>query len=161
LSQKSISKLPEISQNLKLFCYLCVRENSLDLYGFLDEKELEFFEILNDIRGIGPKVALEISSLGPLEKIKEKILNQDENIFTGISGIGKKRTMAIILELSGKIKEIPSKSRQKEIIKDDAEDALVGLGFSRSKARDALGQISLEIKETDKRVKEALKILGR
>ena len=63
LSKKTLSKLPEIDQNLKVFCFLNVRENSLDLYGFLDLKELEFFEILDAISGVGPKAALEISSL--------------------------------------------------------------------------------------------------
>lgn len=158
LSQKTTSKLPEIGQNLKLFCFLNVRENSLDLYGFLDIKELEFFEVLEDIRGVGPKAALEISSLGSLEKIKERIVSHDERLFEGIPGIGKKKAMTIILELSGKIKEFTKKEKPKA---DEAEEGLVSLGFSRQKAKDALARIPKDIKDTDERVKEALKILGR
>lgn len=160
LSRKALSKITEIGQNLKLFCFLNVRENILNLYGFLDYEELEFFEILNDISGIGPKVSLEISSLGPLEKIKEKILSQDEKVFEGIPGIGKKRAMTIILELSGRIKQI-SKAPKAEGVEDEAREALISLGFSSQKAKAALEKIPKDIKNTEDRIKEAIKILGR
>jgi Holliday junction DNA helicase RuvA len=62
LSRKTLAKLPEIGANLKVFCFLNVKENIMDLYGFLNYKELEFFETLDSIRGVGPKAALEISS---------------------------------------------------------------------------------------------------
>ena len=161
LSKKTLSKLPEIGQNLKIFCFLNVRENALDLYGFLDQKELEFFEILDSISGIGPKAALEISSLGPLEKIKEKILKQDEKIFEGIPGIGRKKAMAIILELSGKIKDISKKSLSGKPLSDEAEEGLIGLGFSRQKAKLALSKLPKDIKDSEEKMKEALKILGK
>jgi len=164
LSRKTLSKLPEIGKNLNLFCFLNVRETALELYGFLDEKELEFFEILEGIRGIGPKAALEISSLGPIEKIKDRIISQDEKLFQGISGIGRKKAMAIILELSGKIKNIEKESSSfspKEAEEKEAEEGLVSLGFSRQKARSALAKIPKDIKNTEQKIKEALKILGK
>lgn len=160
LSQKTLLKIPEIGQELKLFTYLSVRETALDLYGFLDEKELEFFEILNNISGIGPKVALEISALGPLEKIKNKILAEDSTIFEGIPGVGRKRAMTIILELSGRIRDISLARPKKGGTNDEAENALVGLGFSRQQAKEALSRISKGI-TAEERVKEALKNLGR
>lgn len=159
LSKMALSKLPEIDKILKVFCYLNVRENSLDLYGFLDSKELDFFEILENIHGIGPKVALEISSLGPLEKIKEKILSRDEKLFEGIPGIGRKRAMAIILELTGKLRDVSSQKKTAEI--DEAEEGLVNLGFSRQNAKTALSQISKDIKDPEQKIKESLKILGK
>jgi len=159
VSKKTLSKIPEISNILKVFCSLNVRETALDLYGFLDYKELEFFEILEGIRGVGPKMALEIASLGPLEKLKEKIISQDEKLFEGISGIGRKKAMTIILELSGKIRNIPGKKKTEEA--DEAEDDLINLGFSRQKAKDALSKIPKDIKNTEQKIKEALKILGK
>lgn len=147
-----------MGQPLKVFCYLHVRENAMDLYGFLDEKELEFFYTLNDIQGIGPKIALEISSLGPLEKLKEKILTQDEKVFEGIPGLGRKKTMTIILELSGKIKEV-AKKIQGASGYDETEDALLNLGFPRQKIKEALKKIPKD-KGSEQRIKEALKILG-
>ncbi len=159
LSKKALSNLPAIGDDLKLFCFLNVRENAMDLYGFLDLKELEFFEILDGIPGIGPKAALEISSLGPLEEIKEKILKQDEKLFQGIPGIGRKKAMTIILELSGKLRDI---SKEKKIPStDEAEEGLVNLGFPRQKAKLALSKVSKEIKDSEQKIKEALKILGK
>ncbi len=159
VSKKTFSKLPEIGKIIEVFCFLNVRENSLDLYGFLDSEELEFFEILKDIRSVGPKAALEISSLGPLEKIKERILNQDEKLFEEIPGIGRKKAMTIILELSGKIKDVPKK--KKTVKTDEAEEDLISLGFPREKAKDALSKVPNNIKDSEQRIKEALKILGR
>jgi len=156
LSKKSILNLPEIGQNLKLFCFLDVKETALDLYGFLDYEELEFFEILNDIRGIGPKAAIELSSLGPLDEIKERILNQDEKLFSSIPGIGQKKAMSIILELTGKIKDF---SKEKVSKGDEVEDALVGLGFSKQKIKEILSQISKDIKNPQEKIKTALKLL--
>jgi len=161
LSQKNLANLSlfESGKELEIFCFLNVKENGVDLYGFLSFEELEFFEILNGIRGIGPKAALEISSLGSLKNIKEKILSKDQNIFEGIPGIGKKKAMAIILELTGKIKDV-SKDK-KDVLPDEAEEALVGLGFSRQEAKRALLNISKDIKDPKERIKESLKFLGK
>jgi Holliday junction DNA helicase RuvA len=128
----------------------------MDLYGFLTEGELEFFEVLNDIRGVGPKASLEISSLGSLEKIRDKILKQDETIFAGIPGIGAKRASTIILELTGKIKSSFAKASE-----DETESALMQLGFSKTQAKDALSRVPDNIKNPEERIKLALKNLGK
>jgi Holliday junction DNA helicase RuvA len=130
----------------------------MDLYGFLDYKELEFFEILDSIRGVGPKAALEISSLGSLEDIKDKILAK-ENIFESIPGIGKKKAMTIILELTGRIKDLPKE--KKTIPVDEAEEGLISLGFSREKAKQALVKVPEDIKNPEERIKQALRVLGK
>lgn len=160
LSTKNLKKIKN-GQDLELFTFLDVKENSLNLYGFLNEKEMEFFEILKTVRGIGPKAALEISSLGPLEEIKEKILANDETIFEGISGIGKKKAMTIILELSGKIKQTTNFAKT-STDKDEAEQALINLGFSQKKVKEALSQVPKDIKkEPEQRIKQALKFLAK
>ena len=150
LSRITLSKIPEIGKILKVFCFLNVRENALELYGFLNEKELEFFEVLDSIRGVGPKAALEISSFGPLEKIDEKLLEK-------IPGIGRKKAMAIMLELTGKIKNISLK--KSEI--NESEEGLVNLGFSRQDAKNVLSKVPPDIKDPEQKIKEALKILGK
>ncbi len=157
LSKQTLFKIPQIGGNLKVFCFQNVKEDALDLYGFLTYEELEFFEILNDVRGVGPKAALEISVVGPLEKIKDKILKHDENVFAGIPGIGQKRASAIILELTGKIKTFG----EKKLSSDEAENTLTQLGFSKQQAKEALSYIPPEIKDTEERVKIALKNLGK
>jgi Holliday junction DNA helicase RuvA len=157
LSRQTLLTLPEIGENLKLFIYQNVKEDKSDLYGFLGYEGLEFFEALMDIRGVGPKSALDISALGSLEKIKDRILKQDEKIFEGIPGIGSKKAMTIILELTGKIKMLG----QKKGSSDEAEGALMQLGFSKQQAKDALSKVSGSVKNPEERIKQALKHLGR
>ena len=92
-----------------------------------------------------------------LEKIKDRILKQDEKIFEGIPGIGSKKAMTIILELTGKINILG----QKKGSADEAETALVQLGFSKQQAKDALSRVPSSIKNSEERIKLALKNLGR
>ncbi|MCX6721182.1 MAG: Holliday junction branch migration protein RuvA [Candidatus Staskawiczbacteria bacterium] len=157
LSQQSLFKLPEIGQTIKLFCYHNIKEEASDLYGFFTYEEMDFFETLMDIRGVGPKAALEISAVGPLDKIKDKILKQDENVFAGVPGIGSKKAMTIILELTGKIKMLGNKKDSG----DESESALMQLGFSKQQAKDALSRVPSSIKNSEEKIKLALKNLGR
>ena len=157
LSGQTLLRLPEIGGEVKLFCYQNVKEAALDLYGFLAYDELEFFEVLMDIRGVGPKAALEISILGPLDRIKQKILNQDESVFAGIPGIGSKKAMTIMLELTGKLNTI-AKAKPSS---DEAETALTQLGFTRQQAKDALSRVPSSVKDSEERIKQALKNLGK
>jgi len=163
LSKKSMYQLPAIGQSVKVFCFLNVKENIMDLYGFLNYEEYEFFKILDKIKGVGPKISLEISALGSLDNIKERLLDpqQRDFVFQDIPGLGSKRAMSIILELTGKIKEVSKKKRTiLESSTDEAEEALTSLGFSKQKAKEALDQVSEDV-TSEERVQEALKILGR
>ncbi len=153
MSKKALLSLG-VGKEIGVFCFLNVKENILDLYGFLTQDELDFFEVVETIRGIGPKAALEISSIGSLEKIKDRILKNDETLFSGIPGIGRKKAMTIIVELSGKIRAFPTKTQDGE-----AESALVGLGFSKQQARDVLKQVPNNL-TPEERIKQALKIVN-
>jgi Holliday junction DNA helicase RuvA len=155
LSKKNLPKMPSLGESIKIFCHLNVRENVQELYGFLTYEELEFFEVLVGINGVGPKIALEISSLGTLEGLKERILAQDEKIFEGIPGIGKKRAMTIILELTGKINEFTKEKK----VDDEAEEGLIKLGFSKQKAKEALLGVGKNL-DAEQRIKGALKNLN-
>ncbi len=158
LSRQSALKLPENVENIKVFCFHNVKEDASDLYGFLSYDGLEFFETLLDIHGVGPKAALEISALGPLEKVKDKILAGDVKMFSEIPGIGAKKAMTIILELTGKIKLLDGAKAKGG---SDAEDALVQLGFSHQQAKEALKSVDSKIKNTEEKIKLALKSLGK
>lgn len=159
VSRKTLSLLPVVGEGSVFFCFHNIKEDASDLYGFLSYEELEFFEILNDIRGVGPKAALEIASLGSLEKIKDKILKQDESMFAGIPGIGAKKASAIILELTGKIKLLGQKKPTGSF--DEAENALVQLGFPRQQVKEVLSSIPADVKNTEEKIKLALKSLGK
>lgn len=149
---------PSTSNGVKIFCYLNVKENALDLYGFLTHQELEFFETLIDIRSIGPKAALEIASIAPMEKIKEAIEKEDEKIIKELFSFGKKKAQILILELSRKIKAPP---KEKPVSEDEAFQALISLGFSRKRVKEVLSKIPKETTEPEKQIKSALKILGK
>jgi len=157
ISHQTLSRLPENGGQVKLFCYQHIKEDAADLYGFLTYDEMDFFEVLMDIRGVGPKAALEISVLGPLDKIKQKILAQDETVFAGIHGIGDKKAKTIILELTGKINSFAKLKPSS----DEVEFALTQLGFTKQQAKDALSKVPSSIKNSEERIKEALKNLGR
>ena len=138
-----------------------VREDALDLYGFLEYKELEFFEMLINISGIGPKGALTILGVASLETLRRAIGTGDTSYLTKISGIGKKTAEKIVIELRDKMankmtEEKGGTSLQGEL---DALEALKSLGYSQNEAREALKKISSEL-NTNKKIKEALKILG-
>lgn len=157
LSENALNKISSNRQELQLFTSLHFKEEGAELYGFLTFKELELFETLKEISGIGPKTALGLASLGSLEKLKGAI--EKGELLKEIKGIGRKKAQKILLELTGKIKDI---EKPKEILeKDEVLEALISLGFSSHKARLALSQVPREIKDSEKRIKEALKWLNQ
>ncbi len=153
----SPNTLKKVSENeeVKLFTSLYLREDSAELYGFLSQEELDLFEILNEISGIGPNTAMMLASIGPLEKLKE-IMGKGQ-LPPEIKGIGSKKMQKILLELTGKISE----TSKKEPPPEEIINALISLGFSPKNAKEALAKIPEEIKNPEERVKEALKILGK
>ncbi len=163
LSQKSLNRIAETDENLNLFTYLDVGERSFNLYGFLNYDELDLFILVRSISGVGPKAALEISSIGSSQKIKKEIDKGNEKIFEGIPGIGSKKAKKIILELSGKLKDFApiSKKEKNDFSKDEAFLALINLGFPKERVKKVLSQIPKEIKRPEEKIKQALKILGK
>ena len=89
--------------SVSFFTHLSVRENALDLYGFLEQEELHFFEMLISISGIGPKSALGILSIADVETLKQAISSGDSSYLTKVSGIGTKIAKKIVLELNDTI----------------------------------------------------------
>lgn len=156
---------PHIIEELKsiehadLWTYLAVRENALDLYGFISREDLDFFELLITISGIGPKSALNIMSISSAEEIRRAVYENNPSYLTQISGIGKKTAQKIVLELKDKIP--PSKEKEGSL-KDEAEaiEALTALGYSTAVAREVLKDLPKNITETSERVRAALKKLG-
>jgi len=163
ISKPSFDMLPEKGTILNVFCYLDVGERSLRLFGFLTYDELELFKIVKGVSGVGPKAALEISSVGSLEKIKEK-MDKNADVFEGISGIGKKKAQKIILELSGKLKTLKPKPKPKEednFDQDEVFTALINLGFSNDRIKEVLSQLPAETKTSQEKITQALKFLGK
>ena len=146
-----------VGEPTSLFTYLVVREDALDLYGFLDHSELEFFEMLISVSGIGPKGALAILGVTSIETLRQAIGTGDTSYLTKISGIGKKTAEKIVIELRDKMgTELKGSSLQGEL---DSMEALKSLGYSQNEAREALKGIPYHF-DTNAKIKEALKILG-
>ncbi len=139
-----------------IWTHTIVREDALDLYGFLEREELEFFEMLIGVSGIGPKSALGILSIASLETLRQAIGTNDISYLTKISGIGRKTAEKIVIELRDKFKDEKTGTLKEEL---DALEALKSLGYSQNEAREALKNVTST--DTNAKIKEALKILGR
>lgn len=149
-------------ETIKLWTHLHVREDSMELYGFSEYAELDFFETLIQISGIGPRSALGVLSVAPLDTLKRAIASGETSYLTQVSGIGKKIAEKIILELKDKLGKVGFGGD--DIFLKEEEDvlkALRALGYSYSEAREAIKQLPSNIAGTQERVKEALKILSK
>ncbi len=140
--------------------YMAVRESSLDLYGFASMDDMNFFEMLLDISGIGPKSALGIMSITNVESLSEAIATGDTAYLTKVSGIGKKTAERIVIELRDKIVKKGGDYGGNNLRgESDALEALKALGYAERESREALKQVATDL-DTSTRVKQALKILG-
>ncbi|MEA1936842.1 MAG: Holliday junction branch migration protein RuvA [Patescibacteria group bacterium] len=160
-----LANLNTENDELELFTHLVVREDALTLYGFSNYEELELFELLISISGIGPKAGLGILSLADPKTVKVAIAKGDASILTRVSGIGKKTAERVILELGNKfsISDVNGlEEKSKEINNQtDAIDALVSLGYNINEAKKALSEVPSEIKDVGERIRVALKGLGK
>ncbi|MDA3802311.1 MAG: Holliday junction branch migration protein RuvA [Patescibacteria group bacterium] len=154
--------LNEVSLDKQQESYIShqVREDSSDLYGFKSINDLELFEMLLSVSGVGPKSALGVLNIASADDVKESILRGDANLLTKVAGIGKKTAERLVLELKNKVLKLEGTS--KESVGNishgaDEIDALVSLGYSVIEARDALNKVDKDIIDSGKRVKEALK----
>ena len=125
-----------------LHTHLVVRENVLDLYGFLEINELTYFELLLDVPKIGPKSALQILCQADVNLLHSSIIQNDPDQLHKLSGIGKKTATNIVNHLSGKIDSLPTTIIDTAIISTslsqnqiDAIDALITLGYDAGEAR--------------------------
>ncbi|MFC1640641.1 Holliday junction branch migration protein RuvA [Patescibacteria group bacterium] len=163
-SETVLSRLPQIGESAALHTHLHIRENAQELYGFMSLDELEMFELLISISGVGPKAGLGILSQATPNEIQHAITAGNTAILTRVSGVGKKTAERVVLELKNKIKEfqITDVTGKRDILEPakEAMDALVALGCSESEAKEALSSVSVDVTKVEEQVKEALKILG-
>jgi len=145
-----------------LWTHLAVREDAMELYGFSSKQELDFFEMLVAISGIGPKSGLAILNLAPVEQLTKAIRAGDAHYLTKVSGIGKKTSAKIIFELKekfGRAEEVGGNSSLKEEV--EALEALQSLGYTLEEAREALKNVGDKAHTTHEKIKMALRSLAR
>lgn len=149
------------SQEVEFYIHTHIREDILALYGFLSLEELEMFELLISVSGIGPKAGLGILTIADPKTIRSAVVNEDSSILTKVSGVGKKTAERVILELRNKIGEISAGEKNEVSLDGDALEALVSMGYSVSQARDALKAVPKDVVDVGERVKASLKSLGK
>lgn len=152
-----------MGQQIKLFTYTHVREDLLELYGFLEQQDLKLFEKLLSVSGIGPKTAIGIFTLGSANQITQAIIAGDTNFFIGVPRLGRKNAQKIILELRNKLGalgEFDVSDGKGENVNDIVR-ALEHFGFTAKEANEALRQIKGQGETTEEKIKLALKYLGK
>ena len=156
VSPDTLSKSKK-EEEVLLWIHTHVREDAFDLYGFLHQAELEFFEMLLGVSGIGPRSALAILGVASIETLRKAIGTGDTSYLTKISGIGRKTAEKIVIELRDKMgEEREGTSLQGEL---DALEALKSLGYSQNEAREALKKVSPD-SNTKTKIKEKPQIFG-
>ncbi len=150
-------KLPHYGSKLKLFTYLYIREDTAELYGFLSEEELRFFEVLVSVSGVGPKSALNLLSLAAPEKLVAAIKSGNSNLLERSAGIGRRTAERLVVELKDKVKLFKEGNVETMAADEDIIEALSAMGYSRKQSKEVLLKIDPKLIGLGERLKDALK----
>lgn len=171
VSSHTLTQLPKEGNIIEIYTHMNVREDNISLFGFLTINELDCFNMLINVSGIGPKVALGILSTLRPQDINKAIIIEDINLLTKAPGIGKKTAQRIILELKDKLKinstfnyddnleqyyEASSNS-----VKQEAIEALIALGYSQIDATNSVINVYNENLKLEELIKLSLKRLSK
>jgi len=162
VSDEVLSKLGSVGSEIKLFTYTHVREDALELYGFLHAQDLTLFEQLISVSGVGPKTAIGIFAIHARTDIVNAIIQGDVSFFTSVPRLGTKNAQKIIIELKSKCGSMADLDLSSTLQKDSQEvvTALKSLGFSGKEAGEALRSIKNE-GSAEEKIRMALKYLGK
>lgn len=157
----TLERMPNQGKGVKLFTTLVVREDSLSLYGFLTERELEIFQKLITVSGVGPKAALALLSTMSPSAFCNALAEGDVDQLVKVPGIGKKTAQRIVLELKDKLKGITVEGCGRDLPqnKKEAMEALISLGFDASGVKKVLAQVEDGYGDTAQLIKFCLKRL--
>ena len=164
--------LPNLSESTSLSVHTHVREDAIQLFGFLTSQEKDAFVLLTSVSGVGPKLALSVLSALPVSGLVSAIQSEDVEKLTTVPGIGNKSASRLVLELKDKVGKLhpglasasESPRQGEDAIFDDALSALVNLGYRPQDAKEALKQVkksnaeSIVLKDM---IRESLKELAR
>lgn len=160
LSEENRKILPQPGEQVNLFCATHVKQDGIELYGFFQERELSLFELLNSVSGIGPKSALNILNVAPVEQIVAAVADGKADLLTRSPGIGAKTAGRIVLELREKLSHLASDDLVREMkSQSDVEQALVGLGYGRREVREALQKIGPDVTAIEEKIRQSLRYL--
>ena len=158
-----LEKLPEIGEEVKLYTYFSVREDAIQLFGFLNRADLMMYKLLITVNGIGPKAGMAIMSTMSADEFRYAVVTDDAKAIAKTPGIGPKTASKVILEIKDKIdiKKVSLGKGKKSEVSDelaqniaDAVEALEVLGYSKAEATEAVGAVEVSAEMT---VEELLK----
>lgn len=170
MPESSMGLLPQIGNIVKIYTYLNVREDAMQLFGFLAKDDLELFRLLIGVSGIGPKGGLNILSGLSADELRFAIISGDAKAISAAPGIGKKTAEKVIIELKDKLDIEDTLNRTADIVPDtdsnisgeiesEAVQALVALGYGSAESLKAVKSVSHECKTVEEILKMALKYL--
>ncbi|AYF55083.1 Holliday junction branch migration protein RuvA [Clostridium novyi] len=165
-SGNTMSNMPNINEEVKIYIEQIVREDFIGIYGFLTEEERAMFNLLLTINGVGSKAALSLLSISNVSNLKKSILSEDYKMLTKAPGIGKKIAQRITLELKDKIEkiyednleDIDNLSKNSTRKYDESLEALIALGFAQKEAEKALKDVDMS-KGIEEIIKNSLRYL--
>jgi Holliday junction DNA helicase RuvA len=146
---------------VQVYVYTQVREDILALYGFETLEELDLFELLISVSGIGPKAAMGILSAASADKIRTSIVNQDPTLLSSVSGVGKKTAEKVVIELKNKVGATGSLFDGSGGKAEDVYEALTQLGFKPNEAREAIVNLPVEVIGAEAQLKYCLNSLNK
>ncbi|MDD3887638.1 MAG: Holliday junction branch migration protein RuvA [Patescibacteria group bacterium] len=154
----NVLKKTELNQEQEFFIFQHIGENINDLFGFSCYSELDFFEKIISVSGVGPKKAISILSTGPIDQVRSAIANKKLDFLTSVPGIGKKMAEKICFGLKDKLGVCIDDFDFCE--NKDLADSLVSLGYKRDELGEALKKVDAKL-ALQEQIREALKYLGR
>jgi Holliday junction DNA helicase RuvA len=145
VSLQTFSRLPAVHERVSLYVYTHLREDALQLYGFLEEKEKTLFLLLKGVTGVGPRLALNVLSGIPVDELESALRTSDVTRLLTVPGIGKKTAERLIVELREKVGALddghfPS-TGQLTPLASEAVSALVNLGYRRGEAEKTVREV--------------------
>ena len=157
MSRSAIALL-QIGQELALFTYMKVSDSDLSLFGFETPDQRNFFELLLSVKGVGPKSAMNILSLGSIDDITGAIARGDATYLSAVQGMGKKTAERLCVELKNKVSVSATQNggEQNGDARKDVIDALVGLGYSKDESNQRIQTLDTAGKTSEELIRMAL-----
>jgi len=164
-SGSTMSQLPQAGEEVKVFLQQIVREDFIGLYGFLTKDELEMFNLLLTLNGVGAKAAMSLLSICSVTNLKYAIATKDEKTIMRAPGIGKKMAQRVILELQDKVEKGAAEAaasaggqETEAASAREALDALLALGYTEKEASNAIKEVGQK-DSVENIIKKCLKYL--
>ena len=171
MPEQSMNILPQIGEEVKLHTYMNVREDAMQLFGFLTRDDLKVFKLVIGVSGIGPKGGLSILSHLSPDDLRCAVMSHDVKAISGAPGIGKKTAEKLIIELKDKLSIEEVLERQTEVnstmvstgtnqTQAEAVQALVALGYGNTESMKAVKKVEItEDTTVEEILKQALKYI--